>query len=216
MTDTPPTSAAEADALALDPAPPVECKKCQGRPGAVRHAKGCPNVSPEARQRHERKQRQQQGRTRTAPKSTGGKVRYAPALSQYAGMLGTALAMAGQAKQNPKMVYDGQVILTGADAWATTVEQLAFEDERVARVLDSMLSTSAWGAVMVSTATMLVPILACHGLLPPATATIFGAPTPPRPERREDAAESDVPPPGDDVWAGNGNGAGTAAHTVAL
>lgn len=214
MTDTPPNSA---EPEPEQPAPAVECKKCQGKPGALRHAKGCPNVTPEARERQERKMRNQsQARTRTAPKSTGGKVRYAPALTQYAGTLGTMLTMAGHAKGSAAMAYDGQVILTGAESWALTVEQLAYEDERVARVLDSMLSTSAWGAVMVSTASIVVPILACHGLLPPATATIFGAPAPPRPEPewRDDAAEATVPPTDHDTW--QGNGAGTASHAVPL
>lgn len=116
------------------------------------------------------------------------KGKYAPALEAYAGMVGMAFSAAAMARQNPQLAYDGQVIMLGATEWAQAWERLAADDPKVARVLDVVCGTTRWTEVTTATAAILVPILACHRVLPPAAAAMFvpdlGPPPdpPPRPE----------------------------------
>ena len=203
MSDLPPTN--EQPDPELDLGAPVVCKKCTGDPRAHRHTKGCPNVSEESRKREARKVRA--GAARPSSPSRPGK--YTRPLMDYAGSVGTLLTVAGTARQSPHLVYDGEVILHTAEPWAKSLDALAAENPRVAAVFDSMLTTGAWSAVIISTAGMLVPILACHRILPPQAATIFGMPEPPpppvRPEWSEDAG-TEVPPTDWPVGTAAGNG----------
>lgn len=69
------------------------------------------------------------------------------------------------------MVYalnatDGAAILEGTPDLARSLNNLANEDERVRRMLERMLTGSAYGGVFMATAAILLPILANHNLLP--------------------------------------------------
>lgn len=49
-----------------------------------------------------------------------------------------------------------------AEAWAKVAEQ----DERVRRILETMISGGTWGGVVIAMLPMLLGILANHGLMP--------------------------------------------------
>jgi hypothetical protein len=74
--------------------------------------------------------------------------------------------------------YDGAVILKGAEGLAKNLDHLANENPAVKRALESMLTASAWGAVITSGATIAIPIACNHRLAPPTLAPLFGCPIP--------------------------------------
>lgn len=59
-----------------------------------------------------------------------------------------------------------------AKAWA----ELAQQNPGVKRVLERLTEGGAWGAVIVSTSSLVFPLLAHHGILPPQIAAFTGAP----------------------------------------
>lgn len=61
---------------------------------------------------------------------------------------------------------DGTVILQGAPNLAESLDALAREDERVRRVLERMLTGSAWGGVFMAAGAIVLPIMDNHNLLP--------------------------------------------------
>jgi len=139
----------------------------------------------------DRGDRAPRGRPPSAPR-TPKPGKYAPALEAYAGMVGMAFSAAAMARQNPQLAYDGAVIMEGAHEWAMAWERLAAQDPKVARVLDMLVSTSQWTEVAAATAGIVVPILACHRVVPAEAASLFGVapppdrpPPPPTPENEE-------------------------------
>jgi hypothetical protein len=93
-----------------------------------------------------------------APRARKPRSTLAPRLESLLGMVGIAVFAV-----NP---IDGQAILTGAPELAAALDQLARENPAVKRVLEQLLATSAWGAVAMATAKILLPIAANHELLP--------------------------------------------------
>jgi len=74
--------------------------------------------------------------------------------------------------------YDGQRILENAENLADALHKAAKENPALRRALNAALQASTWGAVASAFAPIIVPILANHRVLPPETATLFGAPMP--------------------------------------
>lgn len=74
--------------------------------------------------------------------------------------------------------YDGQRVLENAENLADALHKAAKENPALRRALNAALQASTWGAVASATAPIIVPILANHRVLPPETATLFGAPMP--------------------------------------
>lgn len=62
--------------------------------------------------------------------------------------------------------FDGQTIIEGAPRLAASLDNLARQNPTVKATLERMLAGSAYGAVAASLGSILVPILAHHGLLP--------------------------------------------------
>ncbi len=152
--------------------PTLPCKKCAGDPEAKGHRLECPQWVPfggkAGRPKGDKK-----------PKSAKGSGVYVAPLTQYMGMLGTMAYGAGIARQSPQLAYDGQVILAGAAGWAEAMQHLADENPNVAKVLDLLVTTSAWAEVTTATLAIAVPILASHGVLPAGAVDMFGIGRPP-------------------------------------
>lgn len=106
-------------------------------------------------------------------------------LTSYVGTVGTMLMMF------PKTYNDGVVILQGADALTDSLVELAKQDKRVRNVLTTMCTGGAWGAVIIASAQIGIPIAANHGLLPKYILDMFGTPQVPSPE--PDTAEESEP-----------------------
>lgn len=75
--------------------------------------------------------------------------------------------------------YDGQRILAGAEDLAAALDKVAKEQPAVQRALEAVVTGSTWGSVALAAAPIIIPICANHGLIPPATAELVGAPPPP-------------------------------------
>lgn len=78
----------------------------------------------------------------------------------------------GISKQDPMIQWDGQLIISKAEEVGAALDQLAAEDPRVRRALESMFTGSSWGKVGFTLAGVVIPIAACHGVVP---ATLAGA-----------------------------------------
>lgn len=61
---------------------------------------------------------------------------------------------------------DGFILAENAESLAFTWAALAEENPKVARVLEAMLETNAWGAAIIATASCAIPILDNHGYIP--------------------------------------------------
>jgi hypothetical protein len=78
----------------------------------------------------------------------------------------------------PFNAYDGAVILQNGGQLSASLCKLADEDERVAKMLDSLLTASTWSQVAMGFAAVGVPIMANHKLAPENLVPLFGCPTP--------------------------------------
>lgn len=148
------------------------------------------------------------GATRPA---AGGKSRpasrpkLAPKLEELGGLIGTATYATGMARQNPRLIYDAEIILGTVERLAAALEKLAAENPAVRRVLESLLAATAFGELAGAVLAIAVPIAANHGLLPPVAATMVGAAMPEPPAAPEMSPDVDFLA---EQAAGYTNGAG--------
>lgn len=63
--------------------------------------------------------------------------------------------------------HDGAVIIEGAPRLADALAAVADRNPRVARALDALMETSAWGEVGLAAAAIIVPIVKHHAARPP-------------------------------------------------
>lgn len=113
-------------------------------------------------------------------------------LTGLAASVGTMAYTAGAGTGNAHLAYDGTVILAQAEALGRALDKLARENPAIRRALEKMVATTAWTELGMVSASILVPIMACHGFLPADAATVMGAaPPPPRPPRSPKARASD-------------------------
>lgn len=63
-------------------------------------------------------------------------------------------------------LHDGSVIIAHAEAVAEATATLADENVHVAKAIDSMSVGGAWGGFMLALASMIIPILVHHNLVP--------------------------------------------------
>ncbi len=79
--------------------------------------------------------------------------------------------------------FDGACIALNSRQVANAWGALAEQNERVRRLLEAALSGGAWGAALLATLTMLLPILVHHGLLPASVfhTSLPGEESPPGP-----------------------------------
>jgi hypothetical protein len=93
---------------------------------------------------------------------------------------------------------DGFAIVNGAEDLAKALNNVAKDNPSVYKTLERMLTGSAWGAVIVATGAIVLPIAANHNLLPfaipgvttpePAPANIESMPPPHTPDIGPDRA----------------------------
>lgn len=186
----------------------TKCAKCSKRAAARRYATGGatrrtvhnapkPDEAPEeAERRYESSQGAPGGfeESPVAPKGPSA----GPLKAKLTGMiasLGTTVWTMGQARQSPAVVYDGTVIIARAEDLGAALDALAKENPRVRKALEAMVATSAWADVAMVSVSIVLPMLAAHGILPAETATMVGAPEPPP---RPDPAPEVITPNGAD------------------
>lgn len=149
VTDTPPSDR--------------ECKKCAGDPEAKRHGWGCPN-SPSKGDK--------------APRGTGKRTALKPRLQETIGAVGLGVTALGGMAGNPRVAFDGAVVLDRAEPLAEALDALAKENPRVRKTLEMVLASSAWSGVAVASAGIVIPILANHGIIPRSAAMAVGVEIP--------------------------------------
>lgn len=123
-------------------------------------------------------------RTRTPRESAPSTPRQSraslsPRLQSLLGTIGMAVFVVNQA--------DGMAIMQGAVGLADALDALARENPQVRKVLEAALQTSAWSGVIVASASIVVPILSNHDLLPAVALPFTVAP----PASADDATPSE-------------------------
>lgn len=112
----------------------------------------------------------------TGAGATGGRPRSAPprraAASSLEGRLSDMFSAPALAFSLAGDQHCANIIATGAPEMARAWAKLASENASVRRILNQLLEGSAWGAVVISTLSVAVPIAAHHGMKIPGP---FGA-----------------------------------------
>ncbi len=115
----------------------------------------------------------------TTPKHPGGITPAAlrKAIADTIKSLSGAMSIGGIVA-NPRLLYDAEILAKNADDLAAELVAVAEKSPPMYAALVSLVKGSQWaklGGLVVSIA---IPIAANHGLLPPVTATLVGAPEP--------------------------------------
>ena len=123
----------------------------------------------------------------------------------------------------PFNAYDAELLISNADALATSLEEAARKSPAMYKALLVLTSGGAWMAVALAYGRVFVGLGANHGALPRGAAVGVGLPLPPEPARKgplpQETAESPyafpeanysayAPPAEAEPPAENGNGAG--------
>lgn len=159
------------------------------------------------------------------PKAAGarkkGKASLEKPLIELFTMLGATVYVADQ--------YCGERIMAGAESLAKSLDEAAKQSDSLYKALSGLVETSVWGGVIMSFGLIAIPILAHHGIIPPALAVLTGAPEPERKPKeprvkREKTRRGQAPQPKETSFqaptqpgnvaapvAGNGNAPGPAA-----
>lgn len=97
-------------------------------------------------------------------------------LAEFLGICSFPFAAAGDQ-------YSAQIVALRSPALATALADLAKENAAIKRVLERVLEGSAWGAVGLAAASIILPICQHHGMIPGSDpfAAILPSPAPPRP-----------------------------------
>jgi len=90
-------------------------------------------------------------------------------LESFVTMIGVGVRMAGDE-------YCGDRILTQGPALTDSLVELSKQNPNVKRMLASLSQTSVWGGVIIASASLVLPIMAHHGLVPAPIASLMGAP----------------------------------------
>ena len=143
-----------------------------------------------------------------APKKSRGKAPIDKSVEQLCTVVGLGFISAGTARNDPRYTFDGTVFLSNAERMGVAVQDLADRNPAVKRVLEQAFTAGAWGSLIAATAGIVIPIAACHQVVPQALATPFipeGA-TMPTPESIQAMKEAQAAMA--DKMAGFGSGMG--------
>lgn len=159
-------------------------------------------------------------RKRTAKKpAVNIKARSTESIQQLGGLL----IVAGAARESEHLAYDGRVLAARAEAIGEALDELAAEDPRVKRALERVFTASSWSKLVLVSAQVAVPVMACHGYVPKVAAAPFAgdvglppdppkrAPRPAKPRPTEPAPAADAGALFDDLRAEESNGAAAAS-----
>ncbi len=93
---------------------------------------------------------------------------------------------------------DGNAIMQGSERLAGSLETLAKENPAIRKALEKMLKGSAWGGVVLASASIALPIAVNHGLIPQELAGIMSLATQEQEPGKPETAEQvfDIPPTG--------------------
>ncbi len=94
-------------------------------------------------------------RKRRKPAPRAKKGAFVEPLTQMYGFAGVALMM-----RDP---HCGQVVLENAERCAEALDELAYQNESVRRVLDALTTTSAFGMVLMAHAPIIAAVASHHG-----------------------------------------------------
>lgn len=104
------------------------------------------------------------------------------------------LTIAGLA--SPTIAYDAQVLDSRRDDLVTELDERCWGNPRLRAFIESSATAGDWARTLSLVLGIGVPIAANHGLLPPATAVLIGAPVPPeRKGRTPDVTEPETADP---------------------
>lgn len=199
--DFPPPPGADVELPPLEPEAAAPAKRGPGRPkgSANRTAATAKKATPPPRVKVPGPAPKLTGDS--APKKGPGrppKARIKDHVSQSAEMVAALLTMAGSIRGDDRLVYDGAVIGSRAAEIGDTVHEIAEANPAIKRGLERLFEVSGWGKIGLTVAQVAVPIMACHGVLPPWQAAMFVVPSvglpPMRPEVERRGAGSPVPP----------------------
>lgn len=119
--------------------------------------------------------------TENAPKRRGRKPggtngapaentkRQSESIAKIDGMLDIVLSGAGMMAMQYNRA-DGMIIISGKDRLKASIIELCKQDKRIRDMLLDMATSSAYVGVIIASASIIIPILANHNLIPP----IFG------------------------------------------
>ncbi len=149
------------------------------------------------------KERASKPKTSKAKKPIGRKRSLKKELGDFFGAIGMFVYVRDQ--------YCGERIVAGAEKLAEELNDVAQKNDAVYRILEQLVTGSAYAGVGMAFGAIVVPILAHHKLLPRESALIFGAPLPPDRTKAEPVTppnENVTPlpqtPPPDNGVTGNG------------
>jgi len=91
-------------------------------------------------------------------------------LSQFVTAIGVGLSI----MPNERVQIDGVIIVQKSDAFVKAWCELARTDKRVYNALRKLCVGGAWGGVIMASCSIVIPVAANHGLLPPMAAAVFG------------------------------------------
>lgn len=93
--------------------------------------------------------------------------------------------------------YPAQIIALRSPDLAQSLYELSKENAAIKRNLERLMEGGAWGGVILASASILVPVLSYHGLLPSRVGDPFAliSPTPSASPDRDGARGPIVPPP---------------------
>lgn len=139
----------------------------------------------------EGKQQSSKSQSQSKSAGSGGQRKYVRKddLRQIIGLMGTGLTMVD--------AYDGRRVLDNTDKLVNALDTAQRESDAARRALQALVTGSTWGALASAFMPVVIPIAANHGLLPAETATLVGAPPPPRTQPSADPAsngQADKPP----------------------
>lgn len=107
------------------------------------------------KQKEKTEERTRRGRKPRKPVSRAKKGAFTEHLEGLYALAGTAVFMRDQ--------HCGTVILENAEKCAEALDELAYQNESVRRVLDALVTTSAFGAVVMAHAPIIVAMASHHG-----------------------------------------------------
>lgn len=116
------------------------------------------------------------------PSKPAGTAALQRQLEEAIGKLGALLVIAGTVRAAPKLVFDGEVIVAKAGDLATELALLASKNPQLEKWLRQLLAGSDYGRTIMVVASVAVPILANHGVVPVELAAVFGTVPPEVPE----------------------------------
>jgi len=94
-------------------------------------------------------------------------------ISETLTSIGSMLIITGSVKADPRIVFDGQVLIARADAVAEAVDKIAAENPAVKKALERLFTGSSYAQLAITVAGVAVPIAAAHGLVPAIAAGLF-------------------------------------------